>query len=147
MSPSFGPRFRRPAIEVRRANIERVRRSGVHETKNLDRILIEGTGDVRRDIHFNVRFIERPVPSFAGEMEHGQEPRNGNFPGVSVVVVRWITEGPGDAATQRFYVGAEVAIETWGLTSQKMWVHLKFEGRALTNPTVPQIQGDLGETL
>lgn len=101
--------------------------------------LVDGSGEASADIVFPVKFIERPNISFGGELHLDTNPVAGQFPTISVVVNRWITDPPAAltytvATLKLYFVGAQLLVVTTGPTSQRMWVHWTAKGRAIINP-------------
>lgn len=97
--------------------------------------LVDGSGEATKTVHFPVRFINRPVFTSGGEMHLDTNPVAGQFPTVSCVVHRWITEQHA-GFSKMYFVGAELLVVTTGPTSQRLWVHWRASGKGIVNPAV-----------
>jgi len=114
--------------------------AGRHELEGF--IETTGAGEVLVDVHFPVRFMEKPNMTFGGELTPNQGAVLGNFPTVSVVVVTWDRE---DQVGGFYYNGCSLGIVTSGPTDMRMFVHWKASGKAFVNPV--KHGGTLGEAI
>lgn len=95
-------------------------------------ILTKQAGEVAQDVKFSVRFIERPLFTFGGELDENQSASAGRFPTVSAVVLQWEIEELDKY--RKYFIGANLGLVTTGATTQRMWVHWRMEGKALLGP-------------
>ena len=58
--------------------------------------LVSGVGELAKEVVFPVKFIEKPLLSFGGELAENSSPTDGGFPTISVVVGGWNLEIPGE---------------------------------------------------
>jgi len=125
---------RRSRYDDARARVDRVESVAAQETRVNARVLIEGSGESLVEIVFPVTFGEQPFGPYIGAaLVAGDSAKEQFYPQATGVVVQWRTFSRG-ISEQDFYTGATVAIRTDGKLDQKMWVSIKFEGVALTNP-------------
>lgn len=110
--------------------VRNMRSMQIQLMKLIANVTTSGAGEARVEIGFPIIFTERPSFSYGGEMDVNQPLTAQSFPTVSAVVSEWITEGE----MQKKYKGAWVAMVTTGPSTQKMIVHLHFEGKAFRNP-------------
>jgi hypothetical protein len=94
--------------------------------------LVDAAGEATLTVNFPVRFIERPCFTFGSELHLDTVPIAGNFPEVNVVISRWVTEG--DTA-KRYFRGCTFLVKTRGPISQRVWIHWRVSGKAITNPS------------
>lgn len=99
--------------------------------------LVAGVGELTKEVLFPVKFVEKPLLSFGGELAENSSPVDGAFPTVSVVVGGWNLEVPGienqETPDRRYFVGATLLVVTSG-TAENMWIHWHMMGMAITNP-------------
>jgi hypothetical protein len=99
--------------------------------------LVSGVGELAKEVVFPVKFIEKPLLSFGGELAENSSPTDGGFPTISVVVGGWNLEIPGETNQEtpdrKYFVGANLLVVTTG-TDENMWIHWHMSGMAITNP-------------
>ena len=99
--------------------------------------LLSGVGEATKAVKFPVKFIEKPLLSFGGELTENSSPVDGSFPTVSVVIGGWDLEIPGivnqETPDRKYFVGATLLVVTTGV-SESMWIHWHVTGVAITNP-------------
>lgn len=93
---------------------------------------VQGAGELVKDIAFPVTFVEKPLLAFGGALDDNQAIVAGNFPTISVVVLKY-KEGVSQAASSSFS-GASLIVVVTGVEDQSVWVHWSFTGMALVNP-------------
>jgi len=94
---------------------------------------ISGGGDVKIDIPFAVKFVEKPIFVFGGETMDPQALRVGSYPSISAFVCEWITEER--LPTSVFYTGAVVAVSiSSGDAQSKYILHYNFSGIGFASP-------------
>jgi len=101
--------------------------------------LVDGAGEAVQTLVFPVKFIEKPNIKVGGELHLDTNPVPGQFPTMSCVVNRWVTDFPGAegytvATLKLYFVGAEICVVTTGPTTQRMWIHWEVSGKAIQNP-------------
>ena len=99
--------------------------------------LLNGVGEIAKEVVFPVKFVEKPLLSFGGELSENSSPTDGSFPTVSVVVGGWNLEIPGvenqETPDRKYFVGANLLVVTTGV-DESMWIHWHMTGVAITNP-------------
>ena len=99
--------------------------------------LMGGSGEVTKQVLFPVKFIEKPLMYFGGELTENSFPTEGSFPTVSVIVGGWDLEIPNnenqETPDRKYFVGATLLVVTTG-TDENMWIHWHMTGVAITNP-------------
>lgn len=103
--------------------------ANVHTVNGL--FMVDGSGEATATIAFPIKFMERPLINFGGELNPNSTVTAGNFPTISVVVGSWTLEGPPE---KRYFTGATLLVRTTGPDLQKMWIHWSAVGKAITNP-------------
>jgi hypothetical protein len=98
---------------------------------------LNGVGEIAKEVVFPVKFVEKPLLSFGGELSENSSPTDGSFPTVSVVVGGWNLEIPGvenqETPDRKYFVGANLLVVTTGV-DESMWIHWHMTGVAITNP-------------
>jgi hypothetical protein len=94
--------------------------------------LMNGAGEVAKDISFPVLFTEKPLLSFGADLAEGSHVTIGGFPTVSVVVQSYVKQARNSQADN--YSGARILCVTTGQHDQSVWIHYQFTGLALVNP-------------
>lgn len=128
--------MRRPILEQRRNDIQRVEAASAQYTHVYGRIMVNGIGETVAEVRFPVIFSDRPFPFFGNEMDVAESARFEYFPTVTAIVSDWLTTGTG---TARRYSGAKLSIRTTGAASfhgsaeQRIFLSYTFAGVALTN--------------
>ena len=107
---------------------------GVGNQRISGQFLWEGSGEGEKEVVFPVKFIERPVFYFGGELGPNQSVVDGYYPTVSVVVGGWLTLKRPPVTS--LYYGCTLVVVVTGHTDQKMVIHWHVEGRALSDPSV-----------
>lgn len=105
---------------------------GATKTRINGEIRVNTAGESITQVVFPVRFTEKPIMTFGGEVIEGDALQAGYMPTISVVVVGWITEEV--PPVSRLYTGAKLGIVLDGVNHQKAIVHWSLEGTALSNP-------------
>jgi len=99
--------------------------------------LVAGTGEVAKEVVFPVKFIEKPLMFFGGELAENSFPTDGSFPTVSVMIGGWNLEIPGaenqETPDRKYFVGANLLVVTTGV-AENTWLHWHMMGTAITNP-------------
>lgn len=93
--------------------------------------------DVVASINFPVKFIERPVSNFGGQLKKGYVESGGAFPQIDAIVLEWVTEeleGHSEVGPQVHYTGAKLGISATGSDSHEFYLDFTFDGMALVNP-------------
>ena len=128
------------------------------------RTQLVGSGEAVIIVDFNVIFVEPPNFTFGGELAASAAPIPGQFPIVTACVATWDVyeadlppndDGSGSRGIQldsgltlrRWYRGANIAAIATGPSTQNMYIHWQFSGRALINPIANVIEGGAGGTL
>lgn len=130
------PPMRRPLMEQRRTDIQRVEAASAQYTQVYGRIRVTGIGETVAEIRFPVIYSERPFPLFGCETDVAAATRYEYFPTVNAIVSEWITTGTG--VYQRFS-GAKLSVRTTGAAAfhgsaeQRIYLSYAFAGVALTN--------------
>lgn len=102
--------------------------------------LTDGAGEAIQVVNFPVRFIERPNFVFGGEHHLDTSGVDGQLPTVSCVINSWITDPPVLTTARLHFIGANLLVVTTGPAAQRIWIHWRATGRALTNPTSVPLQ-------
>lgn len=123
------------ATEQRRQDLNRIGDFLIVPTVIPGRILVVGSGEIVVPVHFPCWFIDRPNFTFGGELEEGQFIEAGIFPTVSAVIESWEMKKQ-DRVGGGYYVGARIACVTTGKSDQRMWLHWRCEGKAMSNPSI-----------
>lgn len=84
--------------------------------------------EVAVDVVFPVWFVDRPAMSFGAELERDIL-EEGNFPMISVVVVKWVKVS--EEKSGGWFTGAQLAIVASGRKDERMTVHWQAEAKAL----------------
>lgn len=127
--------FRRNGLmENRRETLRRVDAMTVKVTSVSGRVLINGTGEITVEVPFPVHFAERPIFTSAGELEVNNTATAGSYPGLDAIVVGWLKDKEVPGVTEGYYVGARIATKVRGSAGQRLWLHYRFEAKALRNP-------------
>jgi hypothetical protein len=121
-------------IDQRRDDVKRIGDMTVKVTRVSGRLLVQGTGEISVSVNFPVRFTERPIFTFGGELDLSSSPVAGSFPSVSCVVVNWDKIGVVTGGSDGHYIGATLAVTAGGSATQGMWIHWVMEGKAIRNP-------------
>lgn len=121
-------------IETRRGDLERQRDSEAQYFKVYGEIEVTGVGEAAVRVVFPIRFSQKPVPHFGGELGYGSPTATaGNFPTWSATVLTWDFRVKPDGSF--LYIGALIGIVTTGAaTGQVMNIHWSVEGVGLINP-------------
>jgi hypothetical protein len=107
---------------------------GVGNQRISGQFLWSGNGEGKKEVQFPVKFIEKPVFYFGGELGPGQTIVDGFYPTVSVAVGQWQTlRRP---PVLNLYYGCTLLIVVSGHTDQKLVIHWHIEGKALSDPSV-----------
>ncbi len=100
--------------------------------------LVEGSGEVTKQIYFPVRFIEKPLFFSGIEMNVDSSPVDQSFPLATTSVYDWDIEEPdlanGGLNFRKYFVGANLAVVCIGNPGQRFWVNWMMVGTAITNP-------------
>lgn len=121
-------------LQQTRDDHSRVRDMTVKVTRVTSRVLVVGTGEVSIDVKFPVRFGERPIFTFGGELGENQSPTGGIYPTISAVVQSWDKVDEIQPGYGGYYLGATILVVTTGREGQRMWLHWAMEAKALRNP-------------
>ena len=123
---------------LRADNAERIHENTADIYTVTGRFLVEGVGSVARQVNFPAKFIEIPSFYFGSEIAPGHAAVDGNFPSVSVIVLRWTStdDQPNQTSSaQNLYNGANLGVVIQGgISSQKIWIHWSVTGTAVANP-------------
>lgn len=107
---------------------------GVSNQRLSGLFMFQGNGEGRKEVQFPVKFIEKPVFYFGGELGPNQSIVDGYFPTVSVVVGAWQTlKRP---PVTNLYYGCTLIVVVTGHADQKLVIHWHVEGKALSDPSV-----------
>lgn len=114
--------------------------SNLATTHSVDgKFLINGAGEASQFVKFPVSFIERPNFVTGGELNPGSVATSGSYPTISCVISSWEIQQLGNAGfAKEYFTGAYILVVTTGVSTQKMWVHWRATGRALSNPAGDQ---------
>lgn len=123
----------------RHREADRIEEFLTKNTSVFGRVLVKGAGEVVVTVDFPIWFIERPNFSFGGELAEGDFIKEKSFPTVSGVIEEWVMK-----KEQRlgggYFTGAKIIVVTTGKIDQNVWLHWRFEGKALSNPTILEDQ-------
>lgn len=100
----------------------------------LGRSLVTNNGTASESVvsvTFVHPFTEEPNFTCGAVMDTRQQIYTGTFPTASAIVQGWATDREGGSLA---YLGATIAVVTTGLDGQKIWIHYRFEGNALSFP-------------
>ena len=119
--------------DKRRWEVERINNQGSKLQVLSGHTLVSGSGEIEVSLDFPITFIDKPGFTFGGELDEGSPTVTGSLPTVSAVVSGWETVDKANSVGY-YYVGANVIIVVTGSSDQKILVHWRFEGNAMTNP-------------
>lgn len=128
------PRLRsiQPALEARRADVERHKNVQAKNYQIYGRIEFNGSGEATFDAKFPVWFfIDSPQMSFGAELTGNQAIAEGVFPRVNVMVQHWTTTIRNGVT---YYTGARFILVVDGPDDMTGVAHWSMEGTGLTNP-------------
>lgn len=121
-------------LDERRAQVESSVTSGPQYYKVHGEIQVTGAGECQARIVFPVRFVDKPLPHFGGELGYGSPTATlGSYPTYSTTVHAWDYRMKPDGSF--LYVGALFGVVTTGQPSQVMNIHWSVEGLGLRNPS------------
>ena len=102
----------------------------------VGRFQVDGTGESARDVSFPVNFSEIPNFSFGFELAPGHSVTDNSFPTLSMCVLRWASSVDDATASRaaQLFTGCTFGVVVTGQTGQKVWVHWRMEGNALSTP-------------
>lgn len=128
------------AMHNRNTNVTRIN-DGLATVTSVDGVfLTDGAGEAVQTVNFPVRFIERPNFVFGGEHHLDTAGVGGELPMMSCVINSWITDPPILTTAQLHFIGANLLVVTSGPPTQRIWIHWRATGRALTNPVNASVQ-------
>ncbi len=122
-------------LEQRRTHASRVESTLAREHIVKGKFLLQGAGEGLVELKFPVWFIEEPnMGGLGGVMYPGSEVIDGSYPTVSGSVLNWTLV---EKTPRQYFTGCTLAVVTTGLPEQRMFVHYRFEGKAIVNPVNP----------
>lgn len=128
------PFFYQNMAERRRRAVDRIEDMTCKDTTLSGRHLVSGVGELTFDVVFPVTFSVRPTFHYGAELEEGNFPVAGVFPGARACVVGWEVVGKVDHTFDGYFSGATIAATTYGDDGQNVWIHWSFRGTAMRNP-------------
>jgi hypothetical protein len=120
------------AIELRRAEIERINNTGAQYFKASGEIQVNGTGEAAISVAFPIYFSDKPLLSTGFELGPGQPFVPGNLPVCSATVLRWEERVRDDGTV--VFAGAVFGIVTSGPEGQVTVLQWHVEGTGLRGP-------------
>ena len=118
--------------------------SAAGQTRLSGQLMLSNPGEKAVSVTFPFSFADKPLLSFGAEMRTGDEPVNGNFPTVSVVVGGWITVD--NPPYSRLYNGCKLFIVTTGPPQQRLFVHWHLDGVAYSSD-ISEDKTEIGDFL
>lgn len=101
-------------------------------TRCSGQFLIDSTGEVEAQINFPVKFSQKPLLSYSGEVKEGYMLTDSKMPTISMVPVRWILED--NPPYSVLYTGVVLAVVTDGPPGQRLFATWHMDGPAFSNP-------------
>jgi hypothetical protein len=102
----------------------------------VGRFQVDGLGESVRDVTFPVNFSDIPNFSFGFELSPGHAVVDNAFPTLSMCVLRWAstTDDLTSGRAAQLFTGCTFGVVVTGQVGQKVWVHWRMEGTALSTP-------------
>jgi hypothetical protein len=112
------------------------------QTRLSGQLMLSNPGEKSISVTFPFSFADKPLLSFGAEMRDGDEPVNGNFPTVSVVIGGWTTVD--NPPYSRLYTGCKLLVVTTGPSQQRLFIHWHLDGIAYSNDIASEINNEFG---
>lgn len=121
----------------RRMNMMKANTVGFHDmsagpTRCSGQFMVDSSGEVEAQILFPVKFSQKPLLSYAGELKDGDMLRPTHMPTLRMVVLNWILEDK--PPFQSLYTGAVLGVVLDGPPGQRMLATWHMDGVAFFNP-------------
>lgn len=123
--------FRR-RLNLAKANAEGFRDISAGPTRCSGQFMVDSSGELEAQILFPVKFSQKPLLSYAGELKEGDMLTSSRMPTLRMVVLSWILEDK--PPFQSLYTGAVLGVVLDGPPGQRMLATWHMDGVAFSNP-------------
>lgn len=121
----------------RRMNMARADTKGFNDmaagpTRCSGQFLLDSAGEAEVQVNFPVKFSQKPLLSFSGELRSADMNTITRMPSLGVMVLSWIMED--NPPFSVLYTGAVLGVVSEGPPGQRMFVTWHMDGVAFSNP-------------
>lgn len=121
----------------RRMNMMKADAAGLKDmsagpTRCSGQFMVDSSGELEAQVLFPVKFSQKPLLSYAGELKEGDMLLATQMPTLRMVVFDWILEDK--PPFQSLYTGAVLGVVLDGPPGQRMLATWHMDGVAFSNP-------------
>lgn len=123
--------FRR-RLNMAKANNQGLRSMSAGQTRCSGQFMVDSSGEIEAQISFPVKFVDKPLLSYSGELREGDVNITSKMPTIRMIVTGWILEDR--PPYQALYTGAVLGAVIDGPPGTRLLATWHMDGVAFSNP-------------